>query len=177
MERPRSGTERTPCCRRAHRPQRADHTTSRIGHNTAPNRFSRLLRTADLSRNRRLIPRGTGSSNSAPSSGESCTNLTSVSSESAVTSTVHSSLKSKEQGQQVIGAPPLVLAQSGVKRFDNRFPLPQRFKIGSQIPFSHRQPFRQPGCSRRASNAGSGPCLQKIPQCLGKDFPQLLLRV
>jgi len=70
MERPRSGTERTPCCRRAHRPQRADHTTSRIGHNTAPNRFSRLLRTADLSRNRRLIPRGTGSSNSAPSSEE-----------------------------------------------------------------------------------------------------------
>ena len=32
MERPRSGTERTPCCRRAHRPQRADNATSRIGH-------------------------------------------------------------------------------------------------------------------------------------------------
>ena len=101
MERPRSGTEGTSCCRRAHRPQRADRTTSRIGHNTAPNRFSRLLRTADLSRNRRLIPRGTGSSNSAPSSGESCTNLTSVSSESAFTSTVHSSLRSKQQGQQL----------------------------------------------------------------------------
>ncbi len=72
MERPRSGTGRTSCCRRAHRPQRADHTTSQIGHNTAPNRFSRLLRTADLSRNRRLIPRGTGSSNSAPSSEEFC---------------------------------------------------------------------------------------------------------
>jgi hypothetical protein len=43
MERPRSGTERTPCCRRAHRPQRADHATSRIGHETAPNRLSRLL--------------------------------------------------------------------------------------------------------------------------------------
>jgi hypothetical protein len=42
MERPRSGTERTPCCRRAHRPQ-ADHATSRIGHETAPNRLSRLL--------------------------------------------------------------------------------------------------------------------------------------
>src|SRR5262249_40755094 len=43
MERPRSGTERAPCCRRAHRPQRADHATSRIGHETAPNRLSRLL--------------------------------------------------------------------------------------------------------------------------------------
>jgi hypothetical protein len=43
MERPRSGTERTPCCRRAHRPQRADHATSRIGHETAPNRLNRLL--------------------------------------------------------------------------------------------------------------------------------------
>jgi hypothetical protein len=43
MERSRSGTERTPCCRRAHRPQRADHATSRIGHETAPNRLSRLL--------------------------------------------------------------------------------------------------------------------------------------
>ena len=75
MERPRSGTGRTSCCRRAHRPQRADHTTSRIGHNTAPNRFSRLLRTADLSRNRRLIPRGTGSSNSAPSREESSANF------------------------------------------------------------------------------------------------------
>jgi hypothetical protein len=32
MGRPRSGTERTPCCRRAHRPQRADNATSRIGH-------------------------------------------------------------------------------------------------------------------------------------------------
>jgi hypothetical protein len=78
MERPRSGTEGTSCCRRAHRPQRADHTTSRIGHNTAPNRFSRLLRTADLSRNRRLIPRGTGSSNSAPSSGRHVAELVCV---------------------------------------------------------------------------------------------------
>ena len=43
MERARSGTERTPCCRRAHRPQRADHAASRIGHETAPNRLSRLL--------------------------------------------------------------------------------------------------------------------------------------
>src|SRR5215472_17008714 len=43
MERPRSGTERTPWCRRAHRPQRADHATSRIGHETAPNPLSRLL--------------------------------------------------------------------------------------------------------------------------------------
>jgi hypothetical protein len=43
MERPRSGTERTPCCRRAHRRQRADHATSRIGPETAPNRLSRLL--------------------------------------------------------------------------------------------------------------------------------------
>src|SRR6202035_5110919 len=43
MARPRSGTERTPCCRRAHRPQRADNATSRIGHEIAPNRLSRLL--------------------------------------------------------------------------------------------------------------------------------------
>ena len=44
---------------------------------------------------------GTDGSNPSPSSGESCTNLTSVSSESAVTSTVHSSLRSKQQGQQL----------------------------------------------------------------------------
>jgi hypothetical protein len=41
MERPRSGTERMS--RRAHRPQRADDATSRIGHETAPNRLSRLF--------------------------------------------------------------------------------------------------------------------------------------
>jgi hypothetical protein len=45
----------------------------------------------------------------------------------------------------LIGGPRLILGQSGVKRFDNRLPLSQRFKIGSQTPFSHRQPFRQPG--------------------------------
>ena len=71
MERPRSGTERTPCCRRAHRPQRADHITSRIGHKPRRTVLAAYFRTADLSRNRRLIPRGTGSSNSAPSSRES----------------------------------------------------------------------------------------------------------
>jgi hypothetical protein len=43
MERLRSGTERTPCCRRVNRPQRADYATNRIGHETAPNRLSRLL--------------------------------------------------------------------------------------------------------------------------------------
>jgi hypothetical protein len=64
MERPRSGTERTPCCRRAHRPQRADHATRRIGHETAPNRLSRLLSASRISpRSRRLIARGTGGSN------------------------------------------------------------------------------------------------------------------
>jgi hypothetical protein len=69
---------------------------------------------------------------------------------------VHSAMPSitaKRKCPDLIFVKPRFDAYKAISLFDDRFPPSQRFKIGSQIPFSHRQPFRQPGCSRRASNA------------------------
>ena len=44
----------------------------------------------------------------------------------------------KQLSQQVVGTATLLLAQTCVERFDNRLPLPERFKIRGQIPLLHR---------------------------------------
>jgi hypothetical protein len=71
MERPRSGTERTPCCRRAHRPN--EQTTLQAGSDTKPRRtvLAAYFRIADFTSEPKAYPRGTGGSNPSPSSRES----------------------------------------------------------------------------------------------------------